>query len=131
MDNNASFTISTSANIVVAKQSDYLGVNKADWNRLKKKVNSCKYKTDWWMNIGFTLFGIAGSALLSYFTLPFSNNTVWVAPTLICIGASSLVIGIICLLAHSQKRHFDTSSVNDIKEVIEEIENCFLQIDTE
>ena len=131
MESNAFISINRNADILVAKQPDYIGVSKADWARLKKKVDSCESKTGWWMNVGFTLFGVAGSSILSYVTLPFDSDSVWVCPIIVFVGISSIVIGAICLLAHYREEQFRRSNVNDIKEVIAEIENSLVNDDTE
>lgn len=127
--NDASITINRDANIVLAKQSDYIVVSKADWDRLKKKVDCCKSQTNWWMNVAFTLFGVGGSACLSYLTLPLDNNSAWVTPTLICICVSAIIIGIICIIAHYQREHIITSNINDIKEVVKDVENSLIPND--
>lgn len=104
MEDKASFTISRNSNLVLAKQPDYIGVSKTDWARLKRKIKCCKSKTDWWMNVGFTLFGIAGSAFLSLLTLPIDSNSTWVSPTLICIIIFSIMIGVLCVFADYREK---------------------------
>lgn len=118
MEDKASFTISRNSNLVLAKQPDYIGVSKTDWTRLKRKIKCCKSKTDWWMNVGFTLFGIAGSAFLSLLTLPIDSNSTWVSPTLICIIISSLMIGVLCVFADYREKSFSASNIIDVRGVL-------------
>ena len=115
---------------MVAKQPDYIGVSKTDWERLRKKINSCKSKTDWWMNVGFTMFGITCSAFFSLLTLPIDDSkSTWVPPTLICILIFSLLIGVLCLIAHYREGCFSTSNINDINDIVAEIENSLVRIE--
>lgn len=127
MENSASFSIDRSANVIMAKQPDYIGVSKSDWLRLKKKVNACKSQTSWWMNIAFTLFGVAGSSLLSYLALPILPDSNWARPTIICIGISSFIIGVICVIAHKGETKLSTSILEDVKDVIEEIDSSIVE----
>ena len=129
MEDKASITISRNSNLVVAKQPDYIGVSKTDWERLKRKINCCKGKTDWWMNVGFTMFGITGSALLSLLTFPIDSKSAWVSPTLICILIFSLAIGFLCLIAHYREGSFSTSNINDVNDIVTEIENSLVRIE--
>lgn len=129
MEDKASFTISRNSNLVLAKQPDYIGVSKTDWTRLKRKIKCCKSKTDWWMNVGFTLFGIAGSAFLSLLTLPIDSNSTWVSPTLICIIISSLMIGVLCVFADYREKSFSASNIIDVNDIVTEIENSLVRLE--
>lgn len=129
MGDKASITISRNSNLVLAKQPDYIGVSKTDWTRLKRKIKCCKSKTDWWMNVGFTLFGIAGSAFLSLLTLPIDSNSTWVSPTLICIIISSLMIGVLCVFADYREKSFSASNINDVNDIVTEIENSLVRLE--
>ena len=131
MGSDGSITINRNANIVVAKQPDYIGVSKADWVRLKRKIDCCKNKADWWMNAGCSSLSIAGSTFLSYVTLPLDSDSVWVKPTIICVGIFTFLIGIICLIAHYREGDFYESNINDVKDVIEEIENSLIRIESD
>lgn len=131
MESNASISISRNANIVMAKQPDYIGVSKSDWTRLKRKVDACKSNTDWWMNIGFTFFGVAGSSLLSYLTIPMASESEWVRPVVICVGAFATLIGIICIIAHKRENRFCISDIDDVKDVIKEIDNSLISIESD
>ena len=131
MESSGSFSIDRSASVVMAKQPDYIGVSKSDWFRLKRKVDACKSRTNWWMNIGFTSFGVAGSSLLSYLTIPMAPDSKWVKPIIICIGFFAIIIGIICVIAHKREDMFCTSNIDDIKDVINEIDNSLTSIEAE
>ena len=122
MGNSASFSIDRSVNVVIAKQPDYFGVSKSDWSRLKRKVDACKSRTDWWMNVGFTSFGITGSSLLSYFALPITPDSNWARPTIICFGIFSFLIGLLCIIAHRREATLSTSTLEEVKDVIKEID---------
>lgn len=131
MENNAAISISRSANIVMAKQPDYIGVSKSDWARLKKKITACKRNTDWWMNIAFTSFGVAGSSFLTFLTIPMASESEWVKPTIICIGIFAVLIGVICVIAHKRENKFSTSNIDDVKDVINEIDSSLIPIESE
>lgn len=120
-----SISISRDANVSLAKQQDYIGVSQTDWNRLKRKVGKCKSTVNWWLNIAFTSFGITGSAILTYFTLPLDANSLWAKPTIISVGIITTIIGIVCVFAHKQQDNFESSKLEDVKEIIEEIDNSF------
>lgn len=126
MENNASIGIKRNANIIMGEQPDYIGVSKSDWTRLKKKVDVCKNVTMWWMNIGFTSFGIAASSFLSSLTIPIASESVWIKPTIICVGVFTLLIGVVCIIAHKREGKFCESNIKEVKEVIDEIDKSFI-----
>jgi len=131
MENNASISISRSANIVMAKQPDYIGVSKSDWTRLKRKVGTCKNRTDWWLNIGFTSFGVSASAFLSYLTIPIASESPSVKPIVFCVGVFTVIIGILCVIAHKREDKLSVSDIEDVKDVINEIDNSLISIEHE
>ena len=131
MENKESIKIIRDTNIVIAKQPDYIGVSKSDWARLKKRVNACKNKTNWWMNVGFTLFGISGSSLLSFLTIPIASESGWEKPTVLCVGIFTMLMGLICVIAHKREEKFSTSSIEDVKESLNEIDNSLISIKPE
>lgn len=121
-----SISISRDASVSLAKQQDFIGVNKADWNRLKRKIGKCRNHTNWWLNIAFTSFGIMGSSFLSFLTLPLDSTSTWAIPTIISISIFMLIIGLICVVAHKQQNKNENAKLDDVKEIIEEIDNSFI-----
>lgn len=120
-----SISISRDASVSLAKQQDFIGINKADWARLKRKIGKCGSRVNWWQNIAFTSFGITGSALLSFFTLPLDSNSSWAKPAVLCVCIITAIVGFMCIFAHKQQGNFEASKLEDVKEIIEEIDNSF------
>ncbi|MBQ4483836.1 MAG: hypothetical protein II934_02380 [Prevotella sp.] len=115
----------------MAKQPDYIGVSKSDWTRLKRKVGTCKNRTDWWLNIGFTSFGVSASAFLSYLTIPIAPESPSVKPIVFCVGVFTVIIGILCVIAHKREDKLSVSDIEDVKDVINEIDNSLISIEHE
>ena len=120
-----SISISIDASVSLARQQGLIGVNKADWNRLKRKLERCKNHTNWWLNIAFTSFGVTGSSILTFFTLPLDSKSTWATPAIICTGIFTALVGLICVFAHKQQGDYETTKVKDVREIVEEIDNSF------
>ena len=119
------FSISRDASVSLARQQDLIGVNKADWIRLKRKLERCKSQTKWWLNIAFTSFGITGSSILTFITLPLDSESTWAKPVVLCVGIATAIVGLICVFAHKQLGNYEMAKFEDVKEIIEEIDNSF------
>ena len=120
-----SISISRDASVSLAKQQDFIGVNKADWARLKRKLGKCKSHANWWLNTAFTSFGITGSSILTFFTIPLDANAIWAKHAVLCAGILTAIVGLICVFAHKQLGNYEMAKLEDVKEIIEEIDNSF------
>ena len=120
-DGIISYNASHDVTLIVDPQ--YITVDKSDWSRLKREVDTCKVHTDWWMNIAFACFGISGSAFITWFSLPVSKENTEARIVLLCAAIGCLIIGIVGILAHcSFVKHYE-NDMNDIKQVVADIED--------
>lgn len=131
MGNKPPMSINRDANIFIARQPDYFGVSKSDWNRLKKTIDSCKYKTNWWANLCSTFIGISASSLISYLTIPLSTEDEWIKPVILCVAILTAIMSLICYFANRREKSLNTSDIQSIKDIISEIDNSLTETEQE
>lgn len=122
IDNNK-ISYGNQTNIFKPQEPDYYPISESDWDRLKRKINSCKHESNWWQNGGFCSIGISGSAFLSWASLPFNTNDTTVKPILLCVALFTLMIAILCFIAQQNIKRVHSSRINDVKDVFNEIES--------
>jgi len=106
-------------------EPNYYPISESDWTRLKKKINSCQSNANWWMNGGFCSAGVCGSALVSWLALPIESEKAHIPPLLISTFIFTLIIAIICFVAHYAFNKVHISKIEDVKDVVNEIDNSF------
>ena len=121
--NESNFSYDTSPNVTLSVVPQYITVDKTDWNRLKREVNRCKHQIDWWMNIAFAFFGIAGSAFITWLSLPNEIENERAQTVLMCTAIACFVIGFVSLFAHFSFVGHYTADIDDVKQVVTDIED--------
>lgn len=123
-NNNSTITIESTNSVVLSNDSVFFIVDQRDWNRLKRAVNNYQHENDLWNNFGFASFGIGGSAIVTAFSLSSADSSVANTKLILWIaGAFFILIGIICCVAHKSTRKLSTTSINEIKTAIDDIDN--------
>lgn len=113
----------TSHDVTLIVDPQYITVDKSDWSRLKREVDTCKVHTDWWMNIAFAGFSAAVSALITWFSLLGTSGNEIVCVVLLCASIACFILGFTCICAHNSFTSHHKSDIEDIKQVISDIEN--------
>ena len=116
-------TLSQKFTIEQPDEEDASFVPRADWERLKKKCERIKSSGSIFKPIGFTFLGIAGTALVTAFTLP----TVLESSRVICwaVFALSIIVAILSLyFSHVQDKGLITSK-DDVLDEMEHLEKRY------
>ena len=113
----------TSHDVTLIVDPQYITVDKNDWARLKREVNNCKHHTDWWMNLAFAFFGVAGSAFITWLSMAEVEANAITRIVLLCVAIACLIIGVIGLFAHHSFICHYEADLNDVKQVVIDIED--------
>lgn len=128
--NNVKLTLETKNSVVLSNDPISIIVDQRDWKRLKRAVDKCKYVNDWWFNIGFASFGIAGSALITAYSLSDDSSIAQTKLILWLVGVFAVLLGITCCIAHRSTKTLATSTIDDIKTAVKDIEDNIKQEET-
>lgn len=104
------------------KEEAYI-VPKSDWIRLRKRVQRIKSPSRIFLSVGYLLFGVAGTALISAISLIGSGDhrslIYW------AIFAITSICGGVCLLFNRYQRKQETSLKEDALDCMSEIEEKY------
>lgn len=126
-NNNIKLTLETKNSVVLSNDPVSIIVDQRDWNRLKRAVDKYKSMNDWWFNIGFASFGIAGSAFITAFSLSDETSLAQTKLVLWLVGAFGALLGVTCCIAHKNTKSISTTSIEDIRTAIRDIEDNIKQ----
>lgn len=62
-----------STTIKIPERSSIFGVERKDWNRIKKLIEELSLKPSYWESAAWFVWGVAASSLLSYFSVDRTN----------------------------------------------------------
>ena len=119
-DGIISYKASHDVTLIVDPQ--YITVDKSDWSRLKREVDTCKVHTDWWMNIAFASISTSASAFITWLSLRGIAGNETICVVLLCVVIACIILGIICICAHKSFVAQHESDISDVKQVISDIE---------
>jgi len=109
-------------NVLMQKNSGYLGILDRDWRRLERAVNRCQMPNVKFANIAYCLFGVAGSALITWLTVFFSNDTEsWIKWIIFLALIVCVFLGIICLHFHGKEIAHYEGDISIVKDEISDI----------
>lgn len=97
-------TMSQQYNIAPLEEEPAAPIAKSDWKRLKKRVENIRPSISFFNNMGYTLIGIAATALLSALLIPKGEQQ---STNAICwaIFGGALFSGLLCIgFAHIQRK---------------------------
>ena len=117
------YTYKESRKVTLPSVSNVLGIDKREWERLKKTVYKCKTENQWFMSIAFCFFGIAGSAFITWISLLSQENIDQILLVLIIAAIVSLVFGAICVVFQLYINKNHRTSISSIKDEIQFIED--------
>ena len=119
--NETKLTVDTSHDVLLTKSDRFFAIREMDWTRLKRLVGACNISIEWWSIAASVCFSIAGSAIISVFTLvgDSENSTkiiVW------GIFVASLIIGIVCVIAAIGRTKVWDNQIEEVRQTITDIE---------
>lgn len=122
MAKEGSYTYQEDRTITLPVVSTSLAIEKREWKRLKTVVNKCKVDKQWFMSFAFCFFGIAGSAIITWISLYSQTRIDTIKLVLLITCIVSIIFGVICMIfqIYQNKNHY--SSIENIKDEIEFIE---------
>ena len=123
MADDVFYTYQESRKVTLPSASTSLAIEKREWERLKKIVNTCKTDNQWFMSVAFCFFGIAGSAFVTWLSLLSQEELATIRLVLIVTVVVSLVLGLICVSFQLYINKNHRTSITSIKEEIQYIED--------
>lgn len=116
-------------NVFMPDKTQYVGVMIRDWKRLRNFLSQCKQEENHkYSNIAYTLFGVAGSSLLSIITTfaakPFGNKDTVVAIILCLILMVTSGVGFLCLYFQSCETKHSKVSIQNVENEMNSIEEA-------
>lgn len=118
-------TFTTESQVNLPKNHFFYTIDERNWERLKKVVNKCNYKTNWWEVFTSAFLGISGSALITLLSISRSCENKIIRVVLICASISFFVLALICFFGSYSFRKNNKSSVELIKDELVYIEETF------
>lgn len=107
--------------LVLTKQENLFAVRETDLRRLKRVLDRCIPILQWWHFGASFCLGITTSAAIASVTAFIQNEKV-VGWCLCFVGVSFAIIAIICYIAHNKEKDIRQSSIDDIREIVQDIE---------
>lgn len=130
MADENSIKLNQDHNLIYATKLDYYAVSIRDWNRLKRAVDNCGFIDERFSVISSLAFGVAGSALVGWLTLPInSENELFYNYILWIVIVFSSILGVICLIFHNKNKQQCENSIKNISFEIKDIEHSFPSIE--
>lgn len=123
MADDVFYTYQESRKVTLPSASTALAIEKREWERLKKTVNTCKTENQWFMSIAFCFLGIAGSAFVTWLSLLSQEKLVTIRLVLIITVIVSIVLGLICVAFQLYINKNHRTTITSIKEEIQYIED--------
>lgn len=116
---SGAISYSSSGNVYLPAKNKSIGIYLVDWERLEEMVSKCKSPINRLSNVGWSLIGIAGSALTALittiFTTPFGDKDTIASIILFAVFLITVIGGLICLLLHRTEEDAFTTSIENIK----------------
>lgn len=120
--NEGTLSYKTSHNVMLSAEPSFIAVDKTDWERIKRDLNTCKSSYDWWTCFGSIFLGGFLSAIITRLSLTDSPENKDIKMILLCSSLACLVVGIVCFIARKNNDNFMKKSLLDIKQDIEDVE---------
>ena len=106
-----------STTVKVPKRSDILGVERKDWNRIKKLIRELSLKSSFWESAAWFVWGLTASSFLSYFSVDHTNTYQGV---FLNITISSAIIGFLLIAVN---KSLNKNSKRAKENILEEMTN--------
>jgi hypothetical protein len=120
------FDQETAVSVPSAKSEARLGIRRADWRRVKQRIQAFEKGLPRLSIVYSILFGVAGTAGLSIIALVGAEGLPsWVLIVYACVCAATLVGGIICLWCDRKFRSEEKQESINILTEMDEIEDAF------
>lgn len=112
----------TSHNVMLSSEPSFIAVDKTDWERIKRDLNSCKSIYDWWTCFGSIFLGGFFSAIITWLSLDSSPENKEMRLILLCSSIACLFIGVICFVARKNNESTMKKSLSDVMQDIDDVE---------
>lgn len=112
----------TSHNVMLSAEPSFIAIDKSDWERIKRDLDSCNSTYDWWTCFGSIFLGGFFSAIITRCSLVDSAENKELRIILLCASIACLVIGVICFIARKNNDNALKKSISDIKQDIDDVE---------
>lgn len=120
--NEGTISYKTSHNVMLSAEPSFIAVDKTDWERIKRDLESCKSSYDWWTCFGSIFIGGFFSAIITRCSLTDSPENKEIKIILLCSSIACLIIGILCFVARKNNDNAFNKSLSNIKQDIKDVE---------
>ena len=125
MQDNGKFILNRENQICYKKTENTYLITDRDWKRIRKAVSNFHPYKAGWLNATWAVLGILGSSFISWLTTITENNKAGNQVLLTICGASVIII-ILCLIAHYSIKKEKGNSFEQIKDTLTEIEETII-----
>lgn len=128
MENNTTTSYNSTTPVYLPMSTITFAIDYRDWNRLKKTVESCDYKTNLWEVFASVLCGGAISGFITWLSISNIAANEKVRTILICTAITCILVSIVYFIASKGFRKQERTKIASILKELKFIEEKRPQI---